>query len=49
MPVTVRKKGAQFQIVEKATGRVVGHSDSRRQAEISASIRNRAHREKQKG
>lgn len=42
MPVRVEKRGSSYVIVEIATGKVVGHSKSRRDAEISASIRNRA-------
>lgn len=42
MPVTVKKsKGAKpFKIVEKATGRKVGESDTKGKAEASARIRN---------
>ena len=47
MPVTVRKrrrgeKGALWKIVETATGKVVGESDTKQRAEISASYRNKA-------
>jgi hypothetical protein len=46
MPVTVRKapKGAKrkWLIVEKASGHVVGHSDSKTNAEKSARARNYA-------
>ena len=38
MPVHAEGK----EIVENATGRVVGHASSKRNAHISASIRNRA-------
>lgn len=48
MPVSVRKRGNKYVIVEKS-GRVVGRSDSRRKAEISASKRNAAHRRKHGG
>lgn len=42
MPVKVVKRGENdYVIVEISSGRVVGHSKSRRDAEISASIRNR--------
>ena len=44
MPVTTRGK----KIVEKATGKVVGNASSKRNAKISASIRNRAIKRKQK-
>lgn len=47
MPVTVRKARKGWNIVEK-TGRVRGHSSSKRNAEISASIRNRAVKAKAK-
>lgn len=46
MPVTVRKVGNRFAIVEKATGKVKGHSTSRAKAEASARARNAAHRKK---
>lgn len=43
MPVTVRKsKKGGYDIVEKATGKKKGHSTTRKKAEISASIRNKA-------
>lgn len=42
MPVHVESRGGKFVIVENSSGRVVGHSKSRKDAEISASIRNRA-------
>jgi hypothetical protein len=44
MPVTVRKSGDEWLIVEIATGKIVGRSDSKRKASIAASIRNKAHR-----
>jgi hypothetical protein len=44
MPVVVRKRGSRYVIVEKATGKVKGHSDSKRDAEASARIRNAAKR-----
>lgn len=41
MPVTVRKsKNSGFDIVEKATGKVKGHSDTKAKAESSARARN---------
>ena len=33
MPVTVRKSGSKYAIVEKATGKVVGHSTTRAKAQ----------------
>lgn len=48
MPVSVRKRGKKYVIAEKS-GRVVGTSDSRKKAEISASKRNAAHRRKRGG
>ncbi len=42
MPVTVRKRGKGYVIVEKATGRVVGHSTTRAKAQASANARNAA-------
>ena len=38
-----RKKGKRWAIVNTRTGRTVGHSNSKRKARVSASIRNRAH------
>lgn len=46
MPVSVRKRDHGWVIVETATGKVKGHSASKRKAEISASYRNRAHKRK---
>jgi len=51
MPVHVRaktksEKGKPWKIVEDATGKVVGESDTKQNAEISASYRNKAHKEK---
>lgn len=48
MPVKVEKRGGKrpYKIVEKSTGRVVGSSVNRRNAEISASKRNKATRKK---
>jgi hypothetical protein len=40
MPVTVRKSGNKYAIVEKATGKVVGHSSSKAKAQGSANARN---------
>ena len=43
MPVTVRKNPKQgYDIIEKSTGKKKGHSKIKKDAEISASIRNRA-------
>lgn len=43
MPVTTKKaKGSGFDIVEKATGKKVGHSDTKAKAESSARARNAA-------
>jgi len=42
MPYTVQKHGRRYAIVHAVTGKVVGHSDTKRKAHISASIRNRA-------
>lgn len=42
MPVTVRKSGNKYNIVEKATGKVVGHSATRAKAQGSANARNAA-------
>lgn len=47
MPYSVRKskrKGKPYAIVNTATGRVAGHSSSKRKAHVSAGIRNRSHR-----
>jgi len=51
MPVHVRARrkgegGKPFKIVEDATGKIVGESDTKQNAEISASYRNKAHKEK---
>lgn len=43
MPHTVRKRGNRWLIVNQATGRIVGHSTSRRKAQASARIRDQAH------
>lgn len=47
MPVSVRKsrKGG-YDIVETATGKVKGHSETRAKAEYSAHIRNAASKRK---
>ena len=42
MPVVVRKGKDDWLIVEKSTGRVVGHSDTKAKAEASARARNAA-------
>jgi len=48
MPVTVRKnKSGGWDIVERATGKIKGHSTTKRKAEISASIRNREYHRKE--
>ena len=46
MPVHVKKQGSKYLIVETATGKTVGTSDTRKKAEISASKRNAAHKGK---
>lgn len=43
MPVKVRKQGSKWVIVEKGTGKVVGHSDTKEKAQASARARNAAH------
>jgi hypothetical protein len=53
MPVHVRakskgEKGKAFKIVEDSTCRVVGESDTKKDAEISASMRNQAIKKKKK-
>ena len=53
MPVKVRKKytsegGKQYKIYEISTGKVVGESDTKKDAEISASMRNSAIKKKKK-
>lgn len=53
MPVKVRakhagEKGKSFKIIEVSTGKVVGESDTRKDAEISASIKNAAIKKKNK-
>ena len=42
-PVVVRKSGSKWNIVEKATGKVVGKSDTKEKADSSARARNAAH------
>jgi hypothetical protein len=49
MPVKVVKRGNRWEIVEIATGRIVGHSTTARKAHISAWKRNKAHKAKQAG
>lgn len=51
MPTKVRKgKGKKpYKIVEKATGKVVGSSTSKKKASISAGYRNAAHKRKMGG
>jgi hypothetical protein len=53
MPVRVRakhagEKGKPFKIIEVSTGKVVGESDTKKDAEISASIKNTAIKKKSK-
>jgi len=51
MPVSVRKsrrKSGGWDIVNTRTGRIEGHSSSKRKAEISAGYRNRAHKRKKR-
>lgn len=53
MPVKVRaknvgEKGKLFKIIEVSTGKVVGESDTKKDAEISASMRNSAIKKKKK-
>jgi hypothetical protein len=43
MPYVVRKRGRRYAIVNVQTGKTAGYSTSKRKAQISASIRNRAH------
>jgi hypothetical protein len=40
MPVIVKKQGKGWVIVEKETGKVVGHSTSKAKAQASANARN---------
>ena len=48
MPVVVQKRGKGWVIVEKATGKVKGHSTSKAKAQASARARNAALRGKGK-
>ncbi len=52
MPVKVEKRGnvksRPFAIVEKATGHIVGRSKTRKDAEVSARVRNQAYARKHK-
>jgi hypothetical protein len=53
MPVKVRarrknEKGKPWKIVEESTDRVVGESETKQDAEISASYRNKAYKRKGK-
>lgn len=53
MPVRVRRRfgsesGKAFKIVEVGSGAVKGQSDTRRDAEASARIRNQAERDKRR-
>ena len=43
MPVVVKRSGSKWVLVEKATGKVVGHSDTKTKADSSARARNAAH------
>lgn len=49
MPVHVEKRGKKYVIVETATGKIKGHSDNRKNAEISAWKRNQAYMVKRRG
>lgn len=42
MPAIVRKHGAHYDIVNKDTGKVEGHSTTKEQAQKSANARNAA-------
>lgn len=42
MPAVVRKHGSHFDIVDKNTGKVKGHSTTKSQAQKSANARNAA-------
>ena len=49
MPVKVEKRGSgskPYKIIEKATGKVVGSSETKKDAEASARARNYAHAKK---
>jgi len=46
MPVHVEKRGKKWVIIETATGKVKGHSDTKENAEASARARNWAHHNK---
>jgi hypothetical protein len=48
MPVTYRRSrsGKGFEIVEKSSGRVVGHSDTEEKAAKAVAVRNMRWREK---
>jgi hypothetical protein len=50
MPVHVEKRGGvrPYKIIETATGRVVGSSETRAKAEASAAHRNKAHERKKR-
>ncbi|KKK74679.1 hypothetical protein LCGC14_2881360 [marine sediment metagenome] len=43
MPAVVRKHGSHYDIVDKNTGKVKGHSTTKAQAQKSANARNAAH------
>jgi hypothetical protein len=42
MPYAIHKQGKQYAIINKNTGRVVGHSSSRAKAQKSINARNAA-------
>lgn len=51
MPTGVRKsrkKGKKYAIYDKRTGKVKGHSTSKRKAHIAASKRDQGHRKKRR-
>ena len=44
MPYVARKQGKKWAIVHAHTGKVVGHSDSKKKAQASARARNAHHK-----
>jgi len=44
MPYVARKAGKRWAIVNRQTGKVAGYSRTKRNAQRSAAMRNRAHR-----
>jgi hypothetical protein len=46
MPHTVRKRGNRWAIVRADTGKVVGHSSTKRKAIIGAAMRDRGYRKR---